>query len=59
MISWFAWVLGYMVTKNFRLPVFDVLRGLYLQTKLNILSFLVAKFLKQFRKMLSFIFITD
>ena len=48
-----------MVTKNFRLPVFGVLMGPYFQTKLNIRSFLVANFLKQFRKMLSFIFITD
>lgn len=50
---------GYMVTKNFGLPVFGVLRGPYFQSKLNICSILVAKFLKQFRKMLSFIFITD
>lgn len=50
---------GYMVTKNFRLPVFGVLGGPYFQTELNIRSILVAKFLKQFRKMLSFIFITD
>jgi hypothetical protein len=35
------------------------LSGPYLQTILNTHLFLAAKFLKQFPKMLSFIFITD